>query len=105
MHSLAVNVGDLKNVLTNVKIRGTWGEYQLGHILEQMLSPEQYEYNAHRTRRKTCRSGGVRRKDAGTRRFRRSGLPADRLEIPEGGGLRNAGKTHPKRATLDGGRC
>lgn len=47
MHSLAVNVGDLKNVLTNVKIRGTWGEYQLGNILEQMLSPEQYEYNAH----------------------------------------------------------
>ncbi|MDD4820806.1 MAG: DNA recombination protein RmuC [Flavobacteriales bacterium] len=47
MQSLAVNVGDLKNVLTNVKIRGTWGEYQLGNILEQMLSPEQYEKNAH----------------------------------------------------------
>lgn len=47
MHSLAVNVGDLKNVLTNVKIRGTWGEYQLGNILEQMLSPSQYEHNAH----------------------------------------------------------
>ena len=47
MQSLAVNVGDLKNVLTNVKIRGTWGEYQLGNILEQMLSPQQYEHNAH----------------------------------------------------------
>jgi DNA recombination protein RmuC len=47
MQSLAVNVGDLKNVLTNVKIRGTWGEYQLGNILEQMLSPQQYVHNAH----------------------------------------------------------
>ncbi len=47
MQSLAINVGDLKNVLTNVKIRGTWGEYQLGNILEQMLSPQQYVQNAH----------------------------------------------------------
>ena len=47
MHSLAVNVGDLKNVLTNVKIRGTWGEYQLGNILQQMLSPDQYGQNVH----------------------------------------------------------
>lgn len=47
MHSLAVNVGDLKNVLTNVKVRGTWGEYQLGNILEQMLAPDQYGQNIH----------------------------------------------------------
>ena len=45
MQSLAVGVGDLKRVLTNVKTRGTMGEYQLGAILEQILSQEQYEAN------------------------------------------------------------
>jgi DNA recombination protein RmuC len=46
MQQLASGVGDLKRVLTNVKTRGTWGEYQLGDILEQMLTPDQYEKNA-----------------------------------------------------------
>jgi DNA recombination protein RmuC len=46
MRSLASGVGDLKKVLTNVKVRGTWGEVQLGNLLEQMLSPEQYVQNA-----------------------------------------------------------
>ncbi len=46
MRSLASGVGDLKKVLTNVKVRGTWGEVQLGSLLEQMLSPEQYVVNA-----------------------------------------------------------
>ena len=36
------SVSDLKRVLTNVKTRGTWGEVQLGNVLEQMLSPNQY---------------------------------------------------------------
>jgi DNA recombination protein RmuC len=45
MQSLATGVGDLKKVLTNVKARGTWGEVQLGNLLEQVLSPEQYEAN------------------------------------------------------------
>jgi DNA recombination protein RmuC len=45
MQSLASGVGDLKKVLSNVKTRGTWGEIQLGNILEQVLSPEQYEKN------------------------------------------------------------
>ncbi len=45
MQSLATGVGDLKKVLTNVKARGTWGEYQLGNILEEILTPEQYEKN------------------------------------------------------------
>jgi DNA recombination protein RmuC len=45
MQSLAVGVGDLKRVLTNVKTRGTWGEIQLGNLLEQILTPEQYERN------------------------------------------------------------
>lgn len=45
MQSLATGVGDLKKVLSNVKSRGGWGEVQLEAILEQMLSPEQYERN------------------------------------------------------------
>jgi DNA recombination protein RmuC len=45
MQSLATGVGDLKKVLTNVKTRGTWGEVQLGALLEQVLSPEQFEKN------------------------------------------------------------
>ena len=45
MQVLAAGVGDLKKVLTNVKTRGGWGEVQLEALLEQMLSPEQYERN------------------------------------------------------------
>lgn len=45
MQTLAVGVGDLKKVLSNVKTRGILGEYQLGNILEQILSPEQYSVN------------------------------------------------------------
>jgi len=45
MQSLATGVGDLKRVLTNVKARGTWAEVQLGAILEQMLTPDQYARN------------------------------------------------------------
>ncbi|MDD3773114.1 MAG: DNA recombination protein RmuC [Weeksellaceae bacterium] len=46
MQTLASGVGDLKKVLTNVKTRGNLGEIQLGAILEQILSPEQFERNA-----------------------------------------------------------
>lgn len=45
MRSLAGSVGDLKKVLTNVKTRGTFGEVQLGNLLEQMLAPNQYMAN------------------------------------------------------------
>ena len=45
MQTLANGVGDLKKVLTNVKTRGTWGEIQLGSLLEQMLSPQQFARN------------------------------------------------------------
>ena len=45
MQTLANGVGDLKKVLSNVKARGGWGEVQLETLLEQMLSPEQYERN------------------------------------------------------------
>lgn len=45
MQQLALGVGDLKRVLTNVKTRGTWGEVQLEMLLEQILTPEQYAKN------------------------------------------------------------
>lgn len=45
MRVLTDGVGDLKRVLTNVKSRGVWGEFQLGNILEEILSPEQYDKN------------------------------------------------------------
>ena len=50
MKTLAQDVGGLKKILGNVKTRGTFGEVQLGALLEQMLSPEQYEANV-KTRR------------------------------------------------------
>ncbi len=46
MQNLATGVGDLKKVLTNVKTKGIWGEVQLGSILKQVLSEEQYSENA-----------------------------------------------------------
>lgn len=45
MQTLAGGVGDLKKVLTNVKTRGTFGEIQLGSLLEQILAPDQFEAN------------------------------------------------------------
>ena len=45
MQSLAVDVGDLKKVLSNVKTRGILGEIQLSSILKEILAPEQYEEN------------------------------------------------------------
>ena len=51
MKNLAEDVGGLKKVLSNVKTRGTFGEVQLAALLEQILSPEQYESNV-----KTCKN-------------------------------------------------
>ena len=45
MQSIASGVGDLKKVLSNVKTKGVFGEYQLGNILEQILTPDQYGKN------------------------------------------------------------
>ncbi|MDO4987737.1 MAG: DNA recombination protein RmuC [Synergistes sp.] len=45
MKALTSDVGDLKKVLSNVKVRGTWGEMQLGKILEEILAKEQYAEN------------------------------------------------------------
>ncbi len=45
MQTLAGSVGDLKRVMTNVKTRGTWGEMQLGAIIENVLTPDQFARN------------------------------------------------------------
>ena len=45
MRSLSKDMGDIKNIFRNVKTRGTWGEVQLGALLEQMLTPDQYASN------------------------------------------------------------
>ena len=45
MQTLASGVGDLKKVLSNVRTRGTWGEIQLGNLLEQLLTPDQFSKN------------------------------------------------------------
>ena len=45
MQSVASGVGDLKKVMTNVKVRGIWGEMQLGNLIRQSLAPGQYEEN------------------------------------------------------------
>jgi DNA recombination protein RmuC len=45
MRALAAGVDDLSRVLSNVKTRGTWGEMQLGTLLEQIMTPEQYAAN------------------------------------------------------------
>ena len=55
MKSLAVGVGDLKKVLANIKTRGTWGEVQLGTLLEQMLTADQFARNVAPTPRSTER--------------------------------------------------
>lgn len=45
MQTLAIGVGDLKKVLSNIKVRGTWGEVQLENLLDQFLTKGQYETN------------------------------------------------------------
>ncbi|MGB4927457.1 MAG: DNA recombination protein RmuC [Giesbergeria sp.] len=45
MQTLAGSVGDLKRVMTNVKSRGTWGEMQLGAIIDNVLTPDQFGRN------------------------------------------------------------
>jgi len=49
MQTLASGVGDLKKLLSNVRARGTWGEVQLGMLLDQMLTPDQYGKNVATT--------------------------------------------------------
>jgi len=49
MQTLAAGVGDLKKLLSNVRARGAWGEVQLGMLLEQLLTPDQYGANVATT--------------------------------------------------------
>lgn len=55
MRTLAVGVGDLKKVLSNVKTRGILGEIQLGSILKEILAPEQFDENVATKHRSTER--------------------------------------------------
>jgi DNA recombination protein RmuC len=71
MQTLATGVGDLKKVLTNVKTRGTWGEVQLGAMLEQILNPEQFATNV------STKDGGERVEFA----IKLPGQNADKEEI------------------------
>lgn len=74
MQNLAAGVGDLKRVLGNVKNRGTWGEYQLGALLEEILAPGQYETNV------ATRPGSTERVEFAVRFPGRDG--ADQLWLP-----------------------
>ena len=60
MRSLATGVGDLKKVLSNVKVRGGWGEVMLSTLLEQMLAPNQYkaQVQVKKKQQRACRFRG-----------------------------------------------
>ena len=76
MQSLATGVGDLKNVLTNVKVRGTWAEYQLEAILEQVLTPDQFDRNV------ATREGSSERVEFAIRLPGRGNDPDDCVWLP-----------------------
>ena len=76
MQTLATGVGDLKNVLTNVKVRGTWAEYQLEAILEQVLTPEQFDRNV------ATREGSAERVEFAIRLPGRGDDPDDCVWLP-----------------------
>ena len=76
MQTLAAGVGDLKQVLTNVKTRGTWGEVQLGTLLEQILTPEQYQTNV------ACKQGCGERVEFAIRLPGQDGNKDDAVWLP-----------------------
>lgn len=76
MQNLAVGVGDLKRVLSNVKTRGTWGEILLENLLEQVLAPEQYQAQA------SVRTGSRERVDFVVRLPGASGAANDTVLLP-----------------------
>ncbi|GIS91593.1 MAG: hypothetical protein CM1200mP20_16340 [Pseudomonadota bacterium] len=69
-------MGDLKNVLTNVKVRGTWAEYQLEAILTQVLTPEQFDRNV------ATKEGSAERVEFAIRLPGRSDDPDDCVWLP-----------------------
>lgn len=76
MQGLASGVGDLKRVLTNVKTRGTFGEIQLGALLEQILSPGQYATNVE------TRGGSGQRVEFALKLPGRDGTPDGMVWLP-----------------------
>ncbi len=76
MQTLAAGVGDLKQVLTNVKTRGTWGEVQLGMLLEQIMTSEQYEANV------ACKQGCGERVEFAIRLPGQPGRDGDEVWLP-----------------------
>ena len=76
MQSLASGVGDLKKVLTNVKTRGTFGEIQLGSLLEQILASCQYESNVE------TRKGSGQRVEFALKLPGRDGTPEGMVWLP-----------------------
>lgn len=76
MQTLASGVGDLKRVLTNVKARGTWAEVQLGALLEQVLTLDQYEKNV------AVRTGSSERVEFAIRLPGRKDEPGSHVWLP-----------------------
>jgi DNA recombination protein RmuC len=76
MQSLATGVGDLKRVLGNVKTRGIFGEVQLGAILEQVMTPEQYAANV------PTRPGSAERVEFAVRLPGAAGDPGSQVWLP-----------------------
>lgn len=76
MQSLATGVGDLKRVLTNVKARGTWGEVALKAIIDDILTPAQYEENA------VTKKGSAERVEIAVKLPGRSGRDGEKLLLP-----------------------
>jgi DNA recombination protein RmuC len=76
MQTLAAGVGDLKQVLTNVKTRGTWGEVQLGTLLEQIMNPEQYATNV------ACKLGCAERVEFAIRLPGQPGRDGEEVWLP-----------------------
>jgi DNA recombination protein RmuC len=76
MQTLAAGVGDLKQVLTNVKTRGTWGEVQLGMLLEQIMTPDQYAANV------ACKLGCAERVEFAIRLPGQPGRDGEEVWLP-----------------------
>ena len=76
MQTLAAGVGDLKQVLTNVKTRGTWGEVQLGMLLEQIMTPDQYAANV------ACKLGCAERVEYAIRLPGQPGRDGEEVLLP-----------------------
>jgi DNA recombination protein RmuC len=76
MRALATGVGDLKRVLTNVKTRGTWAEVQLGALLEQILTPDQFARNVR------VKEGSEERVEYAVRLPGRGGLAGEAVWLP-----------------------